>query len=256
MDSRTPLTIDEMHSEILEIMKEIDRFCRENDIPYTISSGTLLGAVRHGGFIPWDDDADFFMLRKDFERFVSIYKSDKYQLIYNVENPDGYFFISGHAKLNNPDFYREANDGLGHPAVYVDIFPLEDVPEDPKLCHKRMHTIMHYHNRLYHRQKKDVHSMIKSYFHSLDWWRKKFLDVVHDGKYADSPMVAQCVITRNYRTVIRRDRFDTLKDIMFEGYPFLAFSDTHSYLTQVYGPDYMTPVEWTHNMVVYRKEDK
>lgn len=233
-------------------MKDIDRFCRANNIPYTISSGTLLGAVRHGGFIPWDDDADMFMLRKDFDRFVSIYKSDKYQLSYNLVKPDG-FHIIGYAKVNDSTAYTLDRRGREIPGLFVDIFPLDDVPEDPELRHKFMHRLMRYENRIYHRQRNDIVSILKSYFHSMDWWKRRLLEAVQNNPYAGSPLVGHAVGTRNYRTVINRDRFDSLTDIMFEGYPFLGFSDTHSYLEMVYGPDYMTPKKWSHNIKVYNK---
>ena len=86
MDNHTELTLEEKQSIILEIMKDIDRFCRKNGIRYTLSSGTLLGAVRHKGFIPWDDDADMFMLREDFVRFVKTYRSDRFGLLFNTRS--------------------------------------------------------------------------------------------------------------------------------------------------------------------------
>ena len=80
------LKLEEIQGILLDIMTDIDSFCRENNIRYIISSGTLLGAVRHKGFIPWDDDADMFMPREDFDRFVKIYKGRKYHLLYNTSN--------------------------------------------------------------------------------------------------------------------------------------------------------------------------
>lgn len=247
------LTIKEKHEIILEIMKDIDKFCRENDIPYTISAGTMLGAIRHGGFIPWDDDADLFMLREDFDRFVKIYKSPKYHLLFNTRG-EKEFLASGYAKVSDPATRIEDNKTLTEYGVYVDIFPLDAVPEDPKEQHDFMHSIMSTHNRLHHRMKKDIVSIIKSYRHSLDWWWNKLDSQVHSGKYDDSPLVAQAIGTTNYRTVLEKSRFDSLVDIEFEGYKFLGFNDPHSYLVMLYGEDYMTPKKWAHNFRAFKNE--
>ena len=252
METKTPLTIDEIHEIILEIMKDIDRFCREHNIPYTISAGTMLGAIRHGGFIPWDDDSDLFMLREDFNRFIETYRSDKYRLLFNTKDEDG-FMVSGYAKVIDPETYVDDRTSMSKYGVFVDIFPLDYMPEDPKECKEHMHRIMSIHNRIYHRQKRDLISILKSYRHSLDWWWNKLNRVVSDDAYKGSPIVAQAIGTNNYRTVLRRDRFDSLVDIPFEGYNFLGFSDPHSYLEMLYGPDYMTPKKWTHNITAYRK---
>ena len=79
------LTLRERQLEYLRILKELDRYCTENHLRYYMGCGTLIGAVRHKGFIPWDDDLDVFMPRPDYMRLVREYKSDDFTLhtIYN-----------------------------------------------------------------------------------------------------------------------------------------------------------------------------
>ncbi len=252
MENKQELTIKEKQEIILEIMKDIDRFCRANNIPYSLSSGTLLGAVRHGGFIPWDDDADMFMLREDFDRFVKIYKSHKYHLLFNDREGND-FLANGFVKISDPSTAAESRTRKENFGVFIDIFPLDPVPDDPKLRKEFMHSVMSLDNRIHHRQKSDIVSIIKSYRHPLKWWMNKMNDTLRNNPYKDSDLVAHIVGSTNYRTVLNKDRFDSLKDIDFEGYPFMAFSDTHSYLEMVFGADYMTPKKWTHSYKVYSK---
>lgn len=254
MEKYIELTIKEKQQIILDIMKDIDKFCRDNNIPYTLSSGTLLGAVRHGGFIPWDDDADIFMLREDFDRFIKIYNSDKYKLIYNY-NPEERLISSGNAKIGDVTTWSRHSSGVNHFGVWVDVFPLESVPEDPKERRKFMHKILRVNNRIHHRRKKDILSIIKSYHHSFTWWFNKLDTIVHENPYSDSALVAHVVGSNNYRTVIPRKWFENLGEIPFEGHNFMAFSDPDSYLKIVYGPDYMTPKKWTHNTPIYQKQE-
>lgn len=115
----------------LEAIKEVDRVCRKNDIKYVIFCGTQLGAVRHKGYIPWDDDADIAMLREDYEKFKTVC---------NQLNPDIAFFQDhstdpeyrwGYAKIRRTgtSYIRLGQEHMKHKdGISIDIFPLDDVP--------------------------------------------------------------------------------------------------------------------------------
>ena len=77
------MKLEEIQGILLDIMTDIDSFCRENNIRYIISSGTLLGAVRHKGFIPWDDDIDMIMMRNDYNKLVAL--ADEFEYPYFLQ---------------------------------------------------------------------------------------------------------------------------------------------------------------------------
>lgn len=233
-------------------MLDIDKFCRENNIRYSLAFGTLLGAVRHKGFIPWDDDMDIYMLREDFDRFVKTYKSDKYHLLYNTRNKDE-FLANGYAKVHYPQTFSKFKNTVTQYGVYVDVFPVDSVPEKEEDRPKYMHKVISLHNRIHHRQKTDWFSKLKTYRHSLDWWWNKSYDLVHNGQYDSSPYGA-ALLGPTDRVVLEKSMFDNLTDMEFEGEKFLCFADTHDHLVKVFGEDYMIPREWSHNFPMYWKE--
>ena len=70
----TEITVRDVQLVLLEMLKDIDEICRKHQIPYWLNGGSALGAVRHQGFIPWDDDADIAMMQSDFKRFIEVLK--------------------------------------------------------------------------------------------------------------------------------------------------------------------------------------
>lgn len=121
------------HFQLIQIplLQELDRVCRKNNIKYSISGGTLIGAVRHKGYIPWDDDADVMMLREEYEKFKKVTDQLDPKICYFQDHDTDNKYIWGYAKLRRTGtkFIRCGQAHLGHQTgVSIDIFPLDDVP--------------------------------------------------------------------------------------------------------------------------------
>jgi len=115
---------------LLEIMDSIDSFCSRNHINYYLHGGSLIGAVRHQGFIPWDDDVDICMLRKDYERFIRLYgaSNEQYDVLCCEDNRD--YYIPQAKVCDRRTIIDEHIPGMKPSGVYVDVFPLDLCPGD------------------------------------------------------------------------------------------------------------------------------
>ncbi|WP_407385257.1 phosphorylcholine transferase LicD [Ruminococcus sp.] len=122
-----------------DMLREIDRICRKHEIKYFICYGTLLGAVRHGGFIPWDDDVDVAMLRPEFEKFRQIAPKEL-NIHFSYEshrNQNGYHFFFDRITAKNTYFASKYSDGYEmHKGISVDIFVLDAVPANPNAAYR------------------------------------------------------------------------------------------------------------------------
>ena len=117
---------------MLDILLEVDRICKKHDIPYWLSSGTLIGAMRHDGFIPWDDDLDIEMMRKDYLRLMEVLPSElpEWLVLQNDETDPNYFYFYAkirdrRSRMLEPNGYDRLWQEQG---IYIDIFPMEKHP--------------------------------------------------------------------------------------------------------------------------------
>ena len=122
----------------LEILDEFVRICEKHDLQYYLVGGTLLGAVRHKGFIPWDDDIDVAMPREDYDRLAVIAEKELApQYFYQCPDTDPYYFLT-YAKIrkNGTEVYEERfKYSKFHKGVFIDIFPLDFCPAPGPVCH-------------------------------------------------------------------------------------------------------------------------
>lgn len=133
MNNMEQETLRRLQLTQLEIAKEIKRVCQENGISFFLSNGTLLGAVRHQGFIPWDDDMDLGMLRPDYDRFCKIAPEKLKPEFYfqSWDNEPGYAMPFGKVMKRGTTFISyKTSRRLAENGIYVDIFPYDNAPLD------------------------------------------------------------------------------------------------------------------------------
>ena len=120
-------------------MADVADFCEKNSIRYFLSGGSMLGAVRHHGFIPWDDDIDLNMPRPDYNRFIKEYNSNHFTVYCWEKNPD---FVCTYAKVADDRTYLEENSNFGIKlGVNIDIFPVDGLPGSDKRVERTVSKI-------------------------------------------------------------------------------------------------------------------
>ena len=233
----------------LSILEEIDRICKKHQIGYWLDGGTLLGAVRHGGFIPWDDDIDIAMRQEDLNRFIDIAPSElpKGLFLQTPQNePDSKEPIVKVRDLNS--FYVEGTDNFAadyQKGLYVDIFPMIAYPT---LSRKWIKRITRGVSRSYSILHKAHYYSLRS-FAEFFWFGGKYLvnKCIWNMLYAILPkneFISNILINNGYGIMHRKDSVFPLGTINFEGKIFSAPSNPDAYLQDLFN-NYMEipPVE-------------
>lgn len=123
------IDLTELHQKLLEILEYIDKICKENNIKYTLCAGSVLGSIRHKGFIPWDDDLDVMMIRSEYTRFLAAVKKDKNEKFFLQEELKDcpYYFskirMNGTTLIEKTDVKKKWHNM--HQGIFVDIFPVD-----------------------------------------------------------------------------------------------------------------------------------
>lgn len=261
-----PLTLQEIHAIELNILIDIDRFCRKHGIRYSLDGGTLLGAIRHKGFIPWDDDIDIIMLREDYNYFVENYRSEsgRYRLCNKDTNPA--YRTQMFSKVI--DIQTVADEGLYEQqeayGLWVDVFPADYVPVDVRACRRIQKRFLRYRHLLFVRQRKKSEKTLRDKLYSAFYlWKSNnsalcaaeryAKDVENSGYVSNLTMVFERLLGFHFPAAL----FCDLTDVSFEGYTFKGFAGYDNYLTELYG-DYMKlpPMEKrsTHYVTAYLKD--
>ena len=234
---------------MVDVLRAIDTFCSDKGLRYCLAWGTLLGAVRHNGFIPWDDDIDVWMPRPDYDRFIDEFRDDKYEVLCSSRNED---YPLDFAKLHDSRTIVEEDGGDGKWGVFVDIFPLDGVPDHDRgvKLFKKVRAI----RRLVANQRftykfkpakdagfaKNVSIVLGKVIHPFVSLNKVLLaedKVMKSYDYDGCPLCMDLCDARR-PLIFDKDLFRNVEPIPFEDGRFLAPVEYDRILTMLYG-DYM-----------------
>lgn len=239
----------------LEMLIEVDRICRKCGIKYCISAGTMLGAVRHGGFIPWDDDADVAFLRPEYEKFRNACEKelDKTRFYFqDYRNTKGYRWGYGKLRRKGTEFIRLNQEFMPYEqGIFIDIMPYDNVPDNYILRAINNFQCFVYRKTFWSEVAKRNETGVKRVIFKL-------LNKIPEDKLYKSywQFTTQCNKKETKRIRIfafpvpgkefgyLRSSFDELEEIVFEGVKLMGMKDYDTYLSYKYG-DYMIlpPVE-------------
>jgi lipopolysaccharide cholinephosphotransferase len=233
----------------LNILKNVATICDENNIRYYLAGGTLLGAVRHKGFIPWDDDIDITMPRKDYNKFLAIAEKmldSRFQILsrHNTSN-----YIYPFAKIvDRQTILIEDDDFTNEIGVYIDVFPIDGLPADLKKSNmhfKLLKILKRVRSLVIHKLKKErrnkltyLISVVLSRIISPSLILKIIEKVATKYSFEESEYVAVTVAGYDEKERMRKEGFQSFFEVQFEDSYFKAPVGYKEYLTNLYG-DYM-----------------
>lgn len=236
----------------LEMLEEVDRICRKCGISYNLVGGTSLGAVRHGGPIPWDDDADVGFLRSEYEKFREACETelDKTRFYFqDYRNTPGYRW--GYGKLRRKDtfFVRENQESMPYEqGVFIDIFPFDGVPDNYLLrtlhsarcfCYRKIFWSAIGRHDAKNAFARGIYSLMykipeKKLYASFD----RFIKRSNRKQTQRVRILTFPTSTREYGYF--RKWYTELTEISYDGLMLKIAADHDGYLKCKYGSDYMT----------------
>ncbi|HHT98051.1 MAG TPA: hypothetical protein GXZ90_09195 [Clostridiales bacterium] len=234
----------------LDLLLELDYICKKNNIPYTLGYGTLLGAIRHKGFIPWDDDIDVIMLYDDYLRFLEIASreldSNKYFLRWHKTDKNCNLTFA-QIKRNDTLFCREGREGYNtHNGIFLDIIPMFN-GANTWIQHKIQHRACRFFKTMLWAHMGHVSEKRKTYkFYymllakiSVKKSYALFMKYAKLFKNDKGKLSSLCIFRSPYNNVFtRKDTYEELIEVEFEGHRFKAPKKYHEILEYCYG-DYM-----------------
>lgn len=242
---------EELRNIQIRILQHVDEFCTKHNLRYFISGGTLIGAIRHKGFIPWDDDIDFMMLREDYERFIKLYSQEDNSIyhLYSHKILPSYPYPFAKIDDSRTIMHEEINDAI-ELGVNIDIFPIDIAPK----TEREQERIVRQNRRLINIltakrlpvkkgrgiKKNTLLFLLQLIFYPYS--TRKIIDRIDRNAQclAGFPTGKRGCLVWGYgkKEIIDESNYSESIYVDFENHKFATLSGWHNYLTSLFG-DYM-----------------
>lgn len=249
--------LDERKKILLEMLKDVDTFCKSKGLTYYLAFGTLLGAVRHKGFIPWDDDIDIMMPRRDYEKFAILFPAERNRRFIYQGNTKNYPLAFGKVIDTRTIKFERMRDKYQVMGLDIDVFPIDNYPADideaTKWCDEIARTQKK--SKLLFtpltKGKKNLRAFVKNLvirfryltddlgFVSVSQLIRKIDNLSQQYNITETGYCGIAAInTYGVKKRNRKEIYSSASEVNFEGELFLAPMGYDEYLRDIYG-DYM-----------------
>lgn len=259
-------TLKEVKKAELNILSTVDDFCKKNNIKYSLAYGTLLGAVRHKGFIPWDDDIDIWMTRENYNKFIRVWEQNPVQgyILQNTDLEEDFSQNFTKIRKDNTAFIQTEEEKTTnyHKGIFIDIFPLDRVAKTPsKIAVQKLYAML---TMLFYRKyvpptEKGLKKHISEFFlkivskskyeNARKYFENKYLFLSGD---VDCSWLSNSTY-RDLSIYYDSDMMDNYTFLQFEGRNFMSVSKWDHALKMQYGDYIQLPPEedrvWKHHPI-------
>ncbi len=263
---------EECQDVMMKILDEVVRICDKNGFRYSLAYGTLIGAVRHKGFIPWDDDIDIYLMRKDYDKLLSILKdpnSDTAKWISVIDDTcKGYYYSFAKVVDNRTEVRMDRH--VGNHGLWIDIFPLDNMPKSDfgaksfiMFCSFLRVVALSLDTNFSSKTLSFGALLYKGFFNAITtvFGKKRFCRfmewVFRLYKDKESDKVANLFTSYKFKGIFDKEKLTSLVPYPFETGKYMGFENYDYYLSRLYG-DYMKlpPEEKriTHNFDAWWKK--